>query len=186
MWAGSKPIESPGRKSVAANGVDALIAAGKAANRHLAVAYRLRFEPYTQAMIKMARDNEFGKTKVILCEAGFNTSNPDQWRLKKAMGGGGEGARTSLEIRRGDERIEARAARDLDRGRGEPSLPHEVLGGVATAFDLASLRGITTTPGASVLVVEARDRVGGRLLNERLRSARRVLGAASSGDAATA
>jgi len=68
---------------------EAMIAAGKAANKHLAVAYRLRFEPYTQAMIKMVRDKELGKAKVILCEAGFNTRNPDQWRLKKAMGGGG-------------------------------------------------------------------------------------------------
>ncbi len=68
---------------------DEMIAAAKAANRHLAVAYRLRFEPYTQAMIKMVRDKEFGKAKVILCEAGFNTRNPDQWRLKKKEGGGG-------------------------------------------------------------------------------------------------
>ena len=68
---------------------DEMIAAAKAANRHLAVAYRLRFEPYTQAMIKMARDNEYGRTKVVLCEAGFNIGNPEQWRLTKKMGGGG-------------------------------------------------------------------------------------------------
>jgi predicted dehydrogenase len=68
---------------------EAMIAAAKAADRKLAVAYRLRFEPYTQAMIKMAREGEFGKTKVLLCEAGFNAGNADQWRLTKAMGGGG-------------------------------------------------------------------------------------------------
>ena len=68
---------------------DAMIAAASAARKHLAVAYRLRFEPYTQAMIKMARDKELGKTKVILCDAGFNIGNPEQWRLTKAMGGGG-------------------------------------------------------------------------------------------------
>lgn len=68
---------------------EAMIAAAKAANRHLAVAYRLRYEPYTQAMIEMARDQEFGSTKVILCDAGFNIGNPNQWRLTKAMGGGG-------------------------------------------------------------------------------------------------
>jgi predicted dehydrogenase len=66
-----------------------MIAAAKAANRRLAVAYRLRYEPYTQAMIKMARGGEYGKTKVLLCEAGFNIGNPNQWRLTKAMGGGG-------------------------------------------------------------------------------------------------
>jgi predicted dehydrogenase len=68
---------------------DEMIAAATAANKYLAVAYRLRFEPYTQAMIKMVRDKELGKAKVILCEAGFNTRNPDQWRLKKKEGGGG-------------------------------------------------------------------------------------------------
>jgi glucose-fructose oxidoreductase len=66
-----------------------MIAAAKAADRKLAVAYRLRYEPYTQAMIKMAHEGEFGKTKVLLCEAGFNIGNPGQWRLTKAMGGGG-------------------------------------------------------------------------------------------------
>jgi predicted dehydrogenase len=68
---------------------DTMIAAAAAASKYLAVAYRLRFEPYTQAMIKMARDKELGKTKVILCESGFNIGNPEQWRLTKAMGGGG-------------------------------------------------------------------------------------------------
>jgi len=66
-----------------------MIAAAKAADKKLAVAYRLRYEPYTQAIIKMARSGEFGKTKVLLCEAGFNIGNPDQWRLTKKMGGGG-------------------------------------------------------------------------------------------------
>ncbi|HTV02199.1 MAG TPA: Gfo/Idh/MocA family oxidoreductase [Luteitalea sp.] len=68
---------------------DTMIAAAAAANKWLMTAYRLRFEPYTQAMIKMARDKELGKTKVILCEAGFNIGNPEQWRLTKKMGGGG-------------------------------------------------------------------------------------------------
>jgi glucose-fructose oxidoreductase len=68
---------------------DAMIAAAKTAGRQLAVAYRLRYEPYTQAMIKMVRDQEFGKPKVILCEAGFNIGNPEQWRLSKTTAGGG-------------------------------------------------------------------------------------------------
>lgn len=68
---------------------EAMIAAAKAANRKLSVAYRLRYEPYTQTMIRMARGGEFGRTKVLLCEAGFNIGNPNQWRLTRAMGGGG-------------------------------------------------------------------------------------------------
>ncbi|MBA2353509.1 MAG: Gfo/Idh/MocA family oxidoreductase, partial [Acidobacteria bacterium] len=80
-------VEKPMANTVA--DCDTMIAAVKQANRQLAVAYRLRYEPYTQAMIKMARDQEFGKTKVIVCDSGFNIGNPGQWRLTKAMGGGG-------------------------------------------------------------------------------------------------
>ena len=68
---------------------DAMIAAAQAASRLLLVAYRLRYEPYTQAMIDMARTQQLGKTKVVLCEAGFNIGDPGQWRLQKAMAGGG-------------------------------------------------------------------------------------------------
>jgi predicted dehydrogenase len=58
--------------------------------RHLAVAYRLRYEPFTQAMIEMVRKQEFGKPKVIVCDSGFVMgSDPNQWRLNKAMAGGG-------------------------------------------------------------------------------------------------
>jgi predicted dehydrogenase len=67
-----------------------MIAAAKAANRKLAVAYRVRYEPFNQLMIKMAHDNsEMGPTRIILADAGFNIGDPNQWRLKKAMAGGG-------------------------------------------------------------------------------------------------
>ncbi len=67
-----------------------MIAAGKAADRKLMIGYRVRYEPYNQAMIKMAHDSaEMGPTRVILADAGFNIGNPNQWRLKKAMAGGG-------------------------------------------------------------------------------------------------
>jgi len=72
-----------------------MIAAGKAANRKLAIGYRCRHEPYNQAMIKMARDQEMGPTRVILADAGFNISlvmgsgTEKQWRLVKKMAGGG-------------------------------------------------------------------------------------------------
>lgn len=80
-------VEKPMANSV--KECDAMIAAAKDAKKLLSVAYRLRYEPYTQNMIKLQRANEFGKTKVVLCEAGFNIGNPEQWRLSRAMGGGG-------------------------------------------------------------------------------------------------
>ena len=51
------------------------------------VAYRCRYEPYNQAMIKMARDKEFGTLKVILADHGFNIGDPTQWRLNKKLAG---------------------------------------------------------------------------------------------------
>ncbi|WP_239492994.1 Gfo/Idh/MocA family protein [Luteitalea sp. TBR-22] len=68
---------------------EAMIAAAKAAGKKLMIGYRLRYEPYNMAMIRMAREQEFGKPKVILCEAGFSIGDPKQWRLNKGLAGGG-------------------------------------------------------------------------------------------------
>ena len=66
-----------------------MIDAGRAAGKKLMVAYRCRYEPYNQEAIRIARSGELGATKVILADAGFNIGNPDQWRLKKDLAGGG-------------------------------------------------------------------------------------------------
>ena len=67
-----------------------MIDACRKANRKLMVAYRLRYEPHTQALIKTAQDKELiGPLKVVLADAGFNIGDPNQWRLKRALAGGG-------------------------------------------------------------------------------------------------
>jgi predicted dehydrogenase len=66
-----------------------MIAAAAKVARKLMVAYRLRYEPYNNALIKVARDQEFGRTRVILADAGFPIGDPTQWRLNKKMAGGG-------------------------------------------------------------------------------------------------
>jgi glucose-fructose oxidoreductase len=66
-----------------------MIDAARQAKRKLMVAYRVRYEPYNQALIKSVREKEFGPLKVVLSEHGFNIGDPTQWRLKKAMAGGG-------------------------------------------------------------------------------------------------
>lgn len=68
---------------------EAMIAAARAAGKKLMIGYRLRYEPYNMAMIDLCRKQEFGKPKVILCEAGFNIGDPKQWRLNKTLAGGG-------------------------------------------------------------------------------------------------
>ena len=67
----------------------AMIDAAKQAGRKLMVAYRCRYEPYNQEMIRMAREQELGPVKVIVADHGFSIGDPTQWRLKKDMAGGG-------------------------------------------------------------------------------------------------
>ena len=66
-----------------------MIAAAKAASRKLMIGYRVRYEPFNQTLIKMAQDTEMGPTRMILADAGFSIGDPAQWRLRKAMAGGG-------------------------------------------------------------------------------------------------
>jgi predicted dehydrogenase len=67
----------------------AMIDAGHKAGRKLMVAYRCRYEPFNQEMIRMARSQELGPLKVIVCDTGFHIGDPTQWRLHKALAGGG-------------------------------------------------------------------------------------------------
>jgi len=66
-----------------------MIDAAAKANRKLMIAYRCRYEPYNMEMIRIARAQEFGALKIIQTEVAFNIGDPGQWRLKKAMSGGG-------------------------------------------------------------------------------------------------
>ncbi|GGE81585.1 glucose-fructose oxidoreductase [Sphingomonas prati] len=67
---------------------EAMIAASRKANRKLMIGYRSRFEPYNREAIALARGGHVGPTKIINAEHGF-TAKPDQWRLDRAMSGGG-------------------------------------------------------------------------------------------------
>jgi predicted dehydrogenase len=66
-----------------------MIDASRKAGRKLMVAYRVRYEPFNQAMIKLAGSRELGAIKVIVSDHGFNIGDPTQWRLKKDLAGGG-------------------------------------------------------------------------------------------------
>jgi predicted dehydrogenase len=66
-----------------------MVDAARAANRKLMVAYRCRYEPYNQEAIRVVHSQELGPTQTILTNAGWHVDNPDQWRLKKALAGGG-------------------------------------------------------------------------------------------------
>jgi len=66
-----------------------MIDACSAAKKKLAIAYRLRYEPYNQTAIKMVREQAVGPAKTIVADAGFYLGDPNAWRLNKELAGGG-------------------------------------------------------------------------------------------------
>ena len=66
-----------------------MIDAGRKAGKKLMVAYRCRYEPLTQEAIRIVRSGELGPTQVIVADAGWNATDPNQWRLQKSLAGGG-------------------------------------------------------------------------------------------------
>jgi len=67
-----------------------MITACKKVNRKFSIGYRLRFEPYTKEMMRLGQQKVYGKLLKIDCANGFiYGGDPNAWRLKKAMAGGG-------------------------------------------------------------------------------------------------
>ncbi len=55
----------------------------------LLVGYRMHFEPTTLEVIRMRNAGEFGSIKFFQGLCGFRIGDPTQWRLNKALAGGG-------------------------------------------------------------------------------------------------
>ncbi len=71
---------------------EAMIAAAKAANRQLGVAYRVHFEPTNVDVARRIKAGDLGEVRYFTGDAGFNANlayPPHKWRLTKALGGGG-------------------------------------------------------------------------------------------------
>jgi predicted dehydrogenase len=66
-----------------------MIDACKAANRKLGVAYRCQFDPNHRECMRLARSKEFGDLRLIDAAFNVNIGDPGQWRLKRALSGGG-------------------------------------------------------------------------------------------------
>lgn len=65
-----------------------MIAACKAANVKLMIAYRCHYEPTNLRAIQLIRDGSLGQVQAIESALGFNSS-PGEWRLNKKLAGGG-------------------------------------------------------------------------------------------------
>lgn len=69
---------------------DAIIEACEKAAVKLGMGYRLQSEPYTNEIKRIVKEKTFGEVRHVTTEAGYRSrSNPDQWRLNKALAGGG-------------------------------------------------------------------------------------------------
>jgi predicted dehydrogenase len=66
-----------------------MIDACQAAGKQLAIGYRLHFEPNNLECVRLAREKVFGKLKSIEAGLGFKIGDPTQWRLNRALSGGG-------------------------------------------------------------------------------------------------
>jgi predicted dehydrogenase len=66
-----------------------MIDACKKAGVQLAVGYRLHYEPYNLEIKRMGQQKVFGQVRLIEASLGYKVSDASEWRLKKAMAGGG-------------------------------------------------------------------------------------------------
>lgn len=116
---------------------EAMIAAARAANRQLGVAYRVHFEPNNLAALQRIEAGDIGTMRFVSADHGFN-ANPDwaphKWRLEKALAGGGSmydigiyGLNTSLMMLPGDEVVSVSAVDSTPTG--DPRF-REVEGGI--------------------------------------------------------
>ncbi|WP_257670641.1 Gfo/Idh/MocA family protein [Parapedobacter tibetensis] len=72
----------------AKEGQDMVDACAKA-NVKLLVGYRMHFEPKTLEVVRMRTEGELGNIKFFQGLCGFRIGDPNQWRLDKALAGGG-------------------------------------------------------------------------------------------------
>jgi predicted dehydrogenase len=66
-----------------------MIAACKAANVKLMIAYRQQYEPHNEALRRLVEEGKLGKLRGFVASNSQQQGDPSQWRLKKAMAGGG-------------------------------------------------------------------------------------------------
>lgn len=66
-----------------------MIEACKQAGVQLAVGYRLHYEPYNLEIKRLGQEKVFGQVRLIEASLGYKSGDPSQWRLKKALSGGG-------------------------------------------------------------------------------------------------
>lgn len=66
-----------------------MIDACNKASKKLMIAYRIQYEPHNRLAMQWVRNKQYGNVKLIETVNSQNIGDPSQWRLKKALAGGG-------------------------------------------------------------------------------------------------
>jgi len=66
-----------------------MIDACRKAGRKLMIAYRSQYEPFDRALVKMVQEKKLGALKEFMSVNSQNMGDPQHWRLKRALAGGG-------------------------------------------------------------------------------------------------
>jgi predicted dehydrogenase len=80
-------VEKP--MALTAQDCEEMILECKKAKVQLAVGYRLHFEPYNMEMKRLGQEKVFGQVRLVEASLGYNAGTPGEWRLNKALAGGG-------------------------------------------------------------------------------------------------
>ena len=75
--------------ATSARDCERMIAACRAANVKLMIAYRQQYEPMNRAIIKMVKEGKLGTLRSFVASNSQNQGDPKQWRQKLALAGGG-------------------------------------------------------------------------------------------------
>ncbi len=75
--------------ATSAKDCEAMIEACEAAGVQLAVGYRLHYEPYNMEIKRLGQEKVFGPVRLMETSLGYKVDDPNQWRLRKALSGGG-------------------------------------------------------------------------------------------------
>ncbi|HTE32772.1 MAG TPA: Gfo/Idh/MocA family oxidoreductase, partial [Chryseolinea sp.] len=66
-----------------------MIAACDKAGVQLGVGYRLHYEPYNMELKRLGQEKVFGQVRLVEASLGYKSGTPGEWRLVKALSGGG-------------------------------------------------------------------------------------------------
>ena len=106
---------------------EAMIKAAKDNKVKLAIGYRCQHDPNIQAYMKAAKEQPFGKVKMVTSAAGYFERRADHWKQMKSMGGGVMGdmgvyALQGARLATGEEPVSVTAQAYTTR----PEIYHEV------------------------------------------------------------